>query len=127
MCQYSVVASATTAVLLLQETNGPADSFLYGECIFTTPDNGSMALTNVRGQHAFLCPCPTRMILPDSDVHLVASNRQHLRCDSYSSAWVCCCRRTKHRSAVPAQKVFEAATSPNGINSRPVRTKTVRL
>lgn len=32
----------------VQETNHPSDSFLYGDCVFTTPDDGSMALTNVR-------------------------------------------------------------------------------
>jgi hypothetical protein len=54
----------TQTLPLLQETNGPADSFLYGECIFTTPDNGSMALTNVRRQNALCCCCPAQMFLP---------------------------------------------------------------
>lgn len=31
---------------LPQETDHPDESFLYGECVFTTPDKGSMALTN---------------------------------------------------------------------------------
>lgn len=103
-----------------QETNHPADSFLYGECVFTTPDAGSMALTKVS----------TIMRVSLTDFPPLPPT---LRCCPVARPFKCQgseALRTHHGVTLSfcwLQKVYEASTSANGVALRPLRDAKVSL